>query len=119
MHCTGCGFENPAEANFCEECGGQLVRVGPSCKHELRPTAKFCGNCGAPLTGKETENRGNGESEKGSVESSVQRLEPEGQGRASTAQILDPRLRDARQDVDERRQLTVMFCDLMGSTALS
>src|SRR5258708_10612421 len=99
MRCTRCGFENLAGANFCEECGAQLVRLCPSCKHELRPTAKFCGNCGAPLIGKEMENRGNGESGKGSLESSVQRLEPEGQGRASAAQALDPRLRDARQDV--------------------
>ncbi len=54
-----------------------------------------------------------------SLESRVQSLEPEGQGRASTVQTLDSRLRDARLDVAERRQLTVMFCDLVGSTALS
>src|SRR5258706_9573992 len=99
MRCTGCGFENPAGTNFCEECGARLARICPNCSHELRPTAKFCGNCGAPLIGKEPENRGTGESEKGSLESSVQRLEPEGQGRASTAQTLDPRLRDTRPDV--------------------
>src|SRR5713101_9476311 len=48
----------------------------------------------------ETENRRIGESGKESLESSVQRL-------------------DSKQDVAERRQLTVMFCDLVGSTALS
>ena len=53
MRCIGCGFENLAEANFCEECGAQLVRLRPSCKYELQPKAKFCGNCGAP---QETEN---------------------------------------------------------------
>jgi len=41
-----------------------------------------------------------GEKGKDSLESSVQRLE-------------------SRQEVAERRQLTVMFCDLVGSTALS
>ena len=53
-----------------------------------------------------------------SLESRVQSLESEGEGRASTVQTLDPR----RQTLDaaaERRQLTVMFCDLVGSTALS
>jgi class 3 adenylate cyclase len=53
-----------------------------------------------------------------SLESKVQSLESEGQGQASTVQTLDPR----RQTLDvaaERRQLTVMFCDLVGSTALS
>src|SRR5713226_3183277 len=32
---------------------------------------------------------------------------------------LDSRLRDPRRDVGERRQLTVMFCDLVGSTPLA
>ena len=53
-----------------------------------------------------------------SPESRVQSLESEEQERASTVQTLDPR----RQTLDaaaERRQLTVMFCDLVGSTALS
>ncbi len=48
----------------------------------------------------EPENRRIGESGKESLESSVQRLE-------------------SKQDVAERRQLTVMFCDLVGSTTLS
>src|SRR5262249_34722653 len=53
-----------------------------------------------------------------SLESSVHGLASEGQGRTPTVQALDPR----RQTLDaaaERRQLTVMFCDLVGSTALS
>jgi class 3 adenylate cyclase/predicted ATPase len=53
-----------------------------------------------------------------SLESSVQSLESERQGRTPTVRTLDPR----RQTLDgtaERRQLTVMFCDLVGSTALS
>jgi class 3 adenylate cyclase/predicted ATPase len=53
-----------------------------------------------------------------SPESRVQSLESEGQGRASTVQILDPR-RQTLDSAAERRQLTVMFCDLVGSTALS
>src|SRR5712691_3025717 len=54
-------------------------------------------------TGKETENRGIGESEKKQITSSDARL-----------QTLDPGL-----TAGERRHLTVMFCDLVGSTALS
>ncbi len=53
-----------------------------------------------------------------SLESRVQSLESEGQGRASTVQTLDPR-RQTLDSAAERRQLTVMFCDLVGSTALS
>src|SRR5262245_29634272 len=53
--------------------------------------------------GKEAEKRGIGESEKEKTTSSDAR-----------PQTLDPRPTDG-----ERRQLTVMFCDLVGSTALS
>ena len=53
-----------------------------------------------------------------SLESSVQSLESKGQERASTVQTLDPR-RETLDAAAERRQLTVMFCDLVGSTALS
>ncbi len=51
---------------------------------------------------------------KGNLASSVQSLGSEGQERASILQTLDSRLAAA-----ERRQLTVMFCDLVGSTTLS
>ena len=69
------------------------------------------------------EKRRKGEKEKeingeGSRESRVQGPESKGQGQIPPIQTLDPR----RQTLDvavERRQLTVMFCDLVGSTALS
>jgi class 3 adenylate cyclase len=35
------------------------------------------------------------------------------------SQTLDSRLRDSRLDTAERRHLTVMFCDLVGSTRLA
>jgi class 3 adenylate cyclase len=38
---------------------------------------------------------------------------------APSPQTLDSRLKDSRPAAAERRQLTVMFCDLVGSTALS
>ena len=63
----------------------------------------------------ETAKRRNGEE---SPASKVQSLESTGQRRVPSVQTLDPR----RQTLDtgaERRQLTVMFCDLVGSTALS
>ena len=54
-----------------------------------------------------------------SLASSVQSLESEGQTPTPSRQTLDPRLSDPRRTAGERRQLTVMFCDLVGSTALS
>ena len=59
----------------------------------------------------ETAKRGNGEE---GLASSVQRLESGRKEQASSGQTLD-----ARRTAGERRQLTVMFCDLVDSTALS
>jgi class 3 adenylate cyclase/tetratricopeptide (TPR) repeat protein len=54
-----------------------------------------------------------------SLVSEEQSLKSKEQEQTSTVQTLDPRRRDSRPDAAERRQLTVMFCDLVGSTALS
>ena len=59
----------------------------------------------------ETAKRGNGEE---GLASSVQRLESGRKEQASSGQTLDARL-----TAGERRHLTVMFCDLVDSTALS
>ncbi|MGE0826383.1 MAG: adenylate/guanylate cyclase domain-containing protein [Candidatus Binatia bacterium] len=74
--------------------------------------------------GSETAKGGNGETERrgnagDSLASRVQSLAPEGQEQASLLQTLNSRPRDSRQDGGERRQLTVMFIDLVGSTTLS
>src|SRR5215510_14022425 len=110
MRCGSCGFENPEQAKFCEECGTTLVRVCPSCGQQVRPTAKFCGQCGTtlgaaakPLPAK-SRSRKDGPSAR--------------KARRSTASPSAAKSRPAAPEA-ERRQLTVMFCDLVGSTALS
>jgi class 3 adenylate cyclase len=50
---------------------------------------------------------------------SSQSLTPSTQFLTPSPKTLDSRLRDSRLTAAERRQLTVMFCDLVGSTALS
>src|SRR5712692_4733882 len=92
MHCPKCQHENREGARFCEACGSRLELLCPACGHQLRPGAAFCDQCGTSLTAQP---------------SAPQTLD-------SRPQTLDPRLTSA-----ERRQLTVMFCDLVGSTALS
>ena len=67
-------------------------------------------------TNGETAKQGNDEN---SLASRVQRLESEGKEQAPSSQTLDPRLSDSRLSAAERRQLTVMFCDLVDSTTLS
>src|SRR6185295_8859043 len=91
MHCAACEHENKPAARFCEGCGARLVRTCPSCGEDAGPQARFCPACGATI----------GES------------------------TPSPRVahREGAPDVaappGERRQLTVLFCDLVGSTPLS
>src|SRR3954449_3591584 len=53
--CGNCRGQNPADAKFCESCGAAQVascsRCGATPSH---PTARFCLNCGQPLTGTAT-----------------------------------------------------------------
>ena len=62
----------------------------------------FCGRCGSPLTQAAEEKRAKEEKAKAALSS------------APSLPTLDSRRPEA-----ERRQMTVMFCDLVGSTALS
>jgi predicted ATPase/class 3 adenylate cyclase len=112
MHCPRCGFDNPAGMKFCGECAVPLKTPCPQCGFENPLGFKFCGACATPLAvevqSPPSQVRGGQEFGVESAESGV----PKG---------LESRVRslESRQDVAERRQLTVMFCDLVGSTALS
>ncbi|VVN30851.1 hypothetical protein PS862_01586 [Pseudomonas fluorescens] len=50
MRCVNCEFENPSGASCCEACGARLSRSCPRCGHEADLCAKYCSECGAPLT---------------------------------------------------------------------
>src|SRR5712692_1038303 len=83
----------------------------PSCQHENPAAANFCLNCGTKLAKV--------------CPHCQQALPPEARFCFACGQALkvslESRVRslESRQDLAERRQLTVMFCDLVGSTALS
>src|SRR5215831_12965152 len=89
MRCPSCKAENTATRRFCAQCGTPLPSPCAACGFENEPTAKFCGGCGKPV---------------GEVTAPA----PPGSSPPPP-----------RTDAAERRQLTVMFCDLVGSTALS
>src|SRR5215470_4494424 len=91
MRCPSCDHENRAERRYCAECGATLAETCASCGAANEPGEKFCGGCGARLP------------------------------TAPAAPIAPPSTREpeAASPAGERRQLTVLFCDLVGSTALS
>src|SRR5262249_5813788 len=100
MHCPSCGFANPEGVKFCHECGVPLQHRCPRCESENPLPAKFCGQCGTAL--------------KGQPSAPAPRAQSAEQGLPATPRAAVPRAAEG-----ERRQLTVMFCDLVGSTALS
>jgi class 3 adenylate cyclase len=108
MRCASCSFENPQGLKFCEECGTRLPRVCPGCGRQVRPTAKFCGECGTALGAEGKPAPAKGRRQKGAKTP----------GRA-TRPAARPTTAPPPAPEAERRQLTVMFCDLVGSTPLA
>jgi class 3 adenylate cyclase/tetratricopeptide (TPR) repeat protein len=109
MECPKCQSENREGVKFCEECGAKMEFKCPSCSALIPMGKKFCGECGHSLTTP---------SEPVTKELSfdekidkIQRYLPEG----LTEKILAQRDRIE----GERKQVTVMFCDMAGFTSLS
>ncbi|HYU19382.1 MAG TPA: adenylate/guanylate cyclase domain-containing protein [Chloroflexota bacterium] len=104
MRCSSCGFDNPDETKFCGECAASLTSGCPACGFENPAGFKFCGQCAAPLTRRAA-----------AAQQTLVRRQPRPPELVRVGdQLAGPAAAEA-----ERRQLTVMFCDLVGSTALS
>lgn len=89
MRCVQCEHELGHGAKFCPECGASQMTNCPQCATRVFIAATSCSACGTPLAGHD-----------------------ERRATASRPAV------QAKSDA-ERRQLTVMFCDLVGSTAMS
>jgi class 3 adenylate cyclase/tetratricopeptide (TPR) repeat protein len=109
MKCPKCQFENPDEMQFCVECGNKLEINCPKCGFGNSPSFKFCGKCGhnltTPLEPVVKELSFDEKLDK------IQRYLPKG----LTEKILSQRNRIE----GERKQVTVMFCDMEGYSQLS
>jgi len=112
MLCISCGFENPAGAKFCEECGARLVHVCPACGHEVGASARFCSECGAPLSGPPPS-------------TALGAALATGAPIDYTPAHLAERIRAAQAAMQargatdgERKTITALFADMAGSTAL-
>ena len=109
MKCPKCQFENPEEMQFCGKCGDKLEKLCPQCNFANPPQFAFCGKCGHQF-GLSSPSSPQDLSFDEKIEK-IQRYLPRG----LTEKILSQRDRIE----GERRQVTVMFCDLEGFTALS
>jgi class 3 adenylate cyclase/predicted ATPase len=108
MKCPICQQENPEAQKFCGECGAKLEKICSGCGTKNPPQYKFCGECGHNLTTPfEPSQRELSFDEK---ISKIQRYLPTG---------LTEKILSQRDEIEgERKQVTVMFCDLEGFTPI-
>jgi len=100
MRCPRCSAENSAGMKFCGQCGAPLGPACPSCGASNPAEHKFCGQCGAPL-------------DRSGLQDSVSPETYRPRPRVSRAA-------DARGNLPgEMKQVTVLFCDIVGSTPMT
>ena len=101
MNCPDCSAENSEAARFCSQCGRSLTRACPNCGTENNLAANFCSSCGerlaatAPFT---------------TQEKLLQYVPKELLAKLEAA-------RAGHSMEGERRVVTILFCDVKGSTA--
>ena len=108
MNCPKCEAANPEEARFCVNCGtsfeAELGFPCQSCGTEIPPSAQFCFSCGT---------------EAGRI------ADPNRTSRLKALQKSAPRgviekVQAARTQIEgERKPVTILFADIVGSTSLA
>jgi class 3 adenylate cyclase len=102
MRCPRCSHENREGVKFCGECGTRLERFCPDCGTANPPANKFCDQCGQSLA-----------------------VSPGAESRFASPQNYTPRhlaekiLASKTALEGERKQVTVLFADVSGFTAIS
>ena len=115
MTCTNCQTENPAGAAFCMQCGARLPQACASCGTSLPPEAAFCFSCGARVA---TEGAPAAAVDSASAPASPENPPEDRRLRAFIPPELLAKLESATSGIQgERRRVTMLFCDVSGSTA--
>ena len=103
MKCLRCQHENRPAAKFCEECAAPLVRTCANCGATLSPTAKFCSECAHSVAAP--------------APSAASRF---GRTEAYTPRHLADKILTSKAALEgERKQVTVLFCDIVDSSRLA
>ena len=101
--CGQCGADNEDGARFCDACGEAVASVCPACSAPVRSTARFCSQCRHPLTA-----------------ALLPSASPPAPLPAPVSAPTAPLAAEPVSALDEgvRKHVTVLFCDVRGSTAL-
>ncbi len=103
MRCSGCQAENREGRRFCAECGASLALACVTCGYANEPGEKFCGGCGAPLS---------------TVLAAAETKFSAPQ--SYTPRHLAEKILTSRSALEgERKQVTVLFADVVGFSTLS
>ena len=105
MICSRCQAENDGDSAFCDECGAPLDVLCAHCKTSNRAGAKFCKKCGQRLAAPSESPGANSE-------------QPQ-PGNTLVPKHLAEKILASRRFIEgERKQVTVLFADIRGSTSL-
>src|SRR5215475_15164301 len=105
MICQQCRSENSSNAIFCDQCGARLESACPKCGEPNRQGAKFCRNCGQLIN------------LTGAAASSTVAAVPSPE--TFVPRHLAEKILASRQSLEgERKEVTVLFADIRGSTRL-
>jgi class 3 adenylate cyclase/tetratricopeptide (TPR) repeat protein len=102
MDCQSCGHPNRESAHFCAQCAAPLVDTVtcPSCGAAHPPSAKYCDSCGQALD----------------PAAAIAGPDP----RTDPPEHLAEKIRAGAATLEgERKQVTVLFADVMGSMELA
>ena len=107
MQCPQCKRDSPPQSKFCLECGARLALKCGSCGMDLPEGAKFCNQCGQPV----------GSSPAVQPQATApQSVSPV----AYTPRHLAEKILTSRSAIEgERKQVTVLFVDVVESSALA
>ncbi len=101
MNCPKCQTLNAAGAQFCMRCGAKFGASCSKCSAPLADGAAFCSKCGQPVDASASE----------SAQARLEQYIPKQLLRKLEA------ARGAPGGLGERRVVTILFCDVKGSTA--
>jgi predicted ATPase/class 3 adenylate cyclase len=106
MRCLQCGTDNKGERKFCAACGHSLATYPcPGCGFANESNDRFCGGCGRGLEPVGVAAPGT--------------FAPSGENNSGTPTANVMAFGSGRLPSGERRQITVVFCDVVDSTHLS
>src|SRR5262249_39448851 len=104
VQCPQCQTDNKIGRKFCAVCGQMLALTCPQCAFVNEPDDRFCGGCGQALS---------------PIALTSDRLQ-ERAPVASTPKNLGDKILTTRSALEgERKQVTVLFADTVGFTALA